>query len=418
MRSASALLLAIASVAAVAGPLASQSIARNATAEVLVEKAVVLGIDFAPAGDDVPRAVEEDVQAHSNAGAGAWLHSQLEVPDDSIAAPPEALTRYLTQRREVLGVIVAALEVEPPEWRRSEPSTEGTLPFPEVLPSIRLQKVLLAAALVEIREGREQEAERLLEASWSLQRPAADSPMMIFQIGSIAAARWQAGVLRKMTEPPLAWMDRLARGEIWRGMLEGIAGEASWFEKNAAAMSLGDPFVELSRKAPGATATALKKLSPCEAARLDDAGAFGLVEREMMLSSASGGAEIREFYRDMWTPNVLSAVRRAARTALDQELTLTVMQVRLEKRGDSAGKWPPKLNNPVSVVCPDATYEYRASGSEMEIRLEAEMPSPDSHFVLPFSYRSAKADGVPPQPTQRPAPALTPTPEGGMMPRQ
>lgn len=413
MTVAATLFLALFATSGGDGPLDSRSIARNSTAEVLVEKSVLLGIEFDRTRKDSPGASNEDTRALSQAGVGAWLEGQLQIPDESIAHAPEALRRYLDERREALAEIVTALERQPPEWGKVDPNPDGTLPFPELLPSIRLQKVLLAAALVALRDGSEEEAGRLLEASWSLGRPAATSPLMIGQMVTIAASRWQAGFLRKMKEPSLSWMDRLGSSESWRGMLDGIAGEAALASERADPAA-SDPFSELSRKAPKATAEALRRLSPCETARLEEKAAFRLVEREMMLTSQASGAEIREIYRDMWIPTVLGALRRAAWLAVEQELTLTILQLKLEKNGDPAGKWPSKLANPVSAVCPDATYEYRSDESGMEIRLTVEMPAANGPFVLPLVFRMVERDAA----AASPAPVLTPTPTPHTLPPQ
>jgi hypothetical protein len=415
MTVAATLFLALFATSGGDGPLESRAIARNSTAEVLVEKSVLLGIEFDRTRKNTPRASDEDTRALSQAGVGAWLEGQLQVPDESIENAPAALRRYLDERREALAEIVTALERQPPEWGRVEPNPDGTLPFPELLPSIRLQKVLLAAALLALRDGSEDEAGRLLEASWSLGRPAADSPMLLGQMVSIAGWRWQAGLLRKMQEPSLQWMDRLGSSDSWRGMLDGIAGESALFAERSDA-SASDPFSELSRKAPKATADVLRRLSPCEAARLEEKEAFRLVEREMMLTSQGSGAEIREIYRDIWIPQILSAVRRSAWLSMDRELTLTILQLKLDRRGDPEEKWPSKLANPVSAVCPDATYEYWSDGSGMEIRLIVEIPASNAPFTLPLAFRVAdqsSATAATPPPA-----ALTPTPTPHTLPPQ
>ena len=128
-----------------------------------------------------------------------------------------------------------------------------------------------------------------------------------------------------------------------------------------------------------------------------------------MIASSQEIAESRRAYREMVLPNLLSAIHRVARLSVDRELTLEVLQLRLEKAGDPEGRWPERMLNAVSAVCPSASYTYRSDGSGMEIRFGGSIVDPPGGSVLPLSFRSEYP---------RPAPALTPLPEGGMMPSQ
>ena len=190
------------------GPLESRSIAGNHTASVLVERAPALGIDFDPNS-------KEDSEGNRPAigGAGAWLDEQLKVADDSIGEPPAELRTFLEDHRDALAAIVGALETDSPEWK--EVASEEH-PAPDLRPSIRLHRVLLAGALVAVRRGDSLEAERLVEASWSLSRPNEESSQFIRQIVAIAAGRQQAGVLRKLPSVSPVWIGRLSEAKSWR----------------------------------------------------------------------------------------------------------------------------------------------------------------------------------------------------------
>jgi len=397
-----ALAAALFALALGVGPRASLSIARNATAEVVVAKAIVLGIDFQPNDASSARPAAEDVAAFQRAHTWLWLKSQLEVPDDTVAEPPADLRTYLDDRREAIEAIVSALEKEPPVWSEPEKSDQAHADL--IMASIRLQPILLSAALVAVRRADAPAAERMLEGSWSFARtqrwPLADN-----------AARLQAGALRKLPTSPPAWIDRLS-GDRWSAALDACAGEMA--DGRFKGLETSDPaWKELFEKAPSALFDGLRKLGPCEAVALDEAGLWKLVERELPASSNDQTSAIRRNYREVFLPTFADAVRRGAQVAVDEELTLEILRLRLEKDQDPRGRWPAELANPVSVICPSAGYVYRADRNGMSIRFEGAPDGSGTGFQLPLEFRSA-------YPAKRPestpaGPALTPTPAGGMI---
>ncbi len=408
------LLVALVSRGLSDGPLDSRSIAGNGTASVLVDRIPSLGIAFrAPArGPEDPEVPSFDQKARSAANPGGWLDAQIQLPDESIGEPPEALREYLQTRREAIWTIIAALERQPPEW--VEPKDRAIMPFPYLLPSVVLQKVLLAVALVEERDGNRIGASRALEASWSLDRPLAERPLLIHQMISTSAQIWQAGALRKMAEPPLQWLGRLDNNDPWQRVLKSVAGESEWRD-DSGSLPGSDPFTELSRRAPDAIAESLGKLPPCDAAALDDEDIWRFADREIPTSSATYAAEIRRMYKETFLPTTLGVIRRVARLSVDRELTLRILQLRLDKSSDPDGRWPERMANPISTICPAASYSYRSDMEGMEIRFQGFVVDPPAGSVLPLAFRShyprKKSEGTP---TPAP-PVLTPTPAGAMI---
>ncbi len=402
----------LASADATAGerPIESRPTGRNAAAEVLEERGADLGIPFER---KARAATSEDSDAFSKSGAGAWLQSQLDVPDESIGEPPEPLKQYLDERREALEAVVSALERQAPDWGKDELDKDGTVNTPALAPSIRLQRVLLAAALIEARAGRDIEAERLLEASWSLARPAAEAPLLITQLMAVLSGRWQAGVLRKLPSAPLSWIDRFSSDRSWTDMLDAYASDMEGTESQSLLPS-SDPWEEVARKAPAFIAASLKKLGPCQGASLDDEGIWKLAERELFPSSDPVVVQTRDAYREIAIPNMANAVRRAARLAVDRELTLEILRLRLAKEQDAEERWPARMENVVSSACPSAEYVYRATAGGMEIRFEGNAPAPTGGFLLPLSFRSVGGQKATVSATPAPLP-LTPTPAGGMI---
>jgi hypothetical protein len=348
----------------------------------------VLGIDFDPANAEkgAPHPAPADVDAMGKAEPGAWLQAQLSVPDSSVGSVPGDLRRFLDDRREALDAIIGALERQPPEWTEK---LVDARPSPSLFPSTLLQRILLAAALVAVHDGDTDRSERLLEASFALARPAAESRVLIFQIMAVNAGRWQAGVVRKLSAASPVWIGRLSDDRSWTAMVDAFEYDMGPKVSDSSLAASSDPSDEVSRKAPAAAAQALKKLAPCEGAALDQKGLWKLVESE--LSPRASAAEAQALYRELVLENVVNGFRGAARLAVDRELTLEILRLRQAKDQDREGRWPARMDNAISVACPEFAYVYRSDGKGMEIRFDGTLTDPKSPFLLPLTFRDKPA---------------------------
>ena len=391
---------------------------RNSVADVLAEQGLVLGIDFEAENPKAPHPSKERREAYEKAGLGAWLAAQTEGETDEISEPPPALRQYLAQNHAAVWKTIGALEKASPDWGSAD-----EVPRPEILPNSRLQRLLLATALVEELDGHAIEAERSLEASWSVGVPTAKDDTLMGQMMRLNDARWQSGVLRKMKGNSLIWMDRLGRDDLWRGMIGGVRGEAELRSPSGEGGPSFEPFSKAVTKSMRAISDGLRKISPCDREALSSEALWKMAERELgpmtdeekrPAGAPTDAIWPQEFVEKSIVPNVSGVVRRAARASIDRELTLRVLEVRLERQGSRDGKWPLELPNTHSVVCPEASYSYRSDGESMEIRFEGPVVVPDGR-ALPLVFRSGPR---PIMPTATPPPPLTPSPEGGMMPPQ
>jgi hypothetical protein len=292
------------------------STATNSTADVVVARSLELGIDFAPPEPGKSRASEAELKARAKAALGSWLDAQIKIADDSIGEPPAALREYLDERRESVWAIIAALEKSPPEWAAKSWEEE----IPRLLPWIHLHKVLLATALSEERAGRVIEAERALEASWSLSRGFPGANVLITRMMSVAAERWQAGVLRKFREPPLPWVGRLASDEPWRKLADALEAEGKASASQVAAPEpdpsqklLKDSMHRLWTKATDAMAENLLKTSPCDREALTGEAIWRPAASVFALDSSETARGLEPIYRETIEGNVSSMIRRTAR---------------------------------------------------------------------------------------------------------
>ena len=244
-------------------------------------------------------------------------------------------------------------------------------------------------------------------------RPNAGSLLIIRQLVNISAARWQAGVLRKLSTTSPMWISRLSEGRSWEDALAAWEREMTPKEKPENALS-GDVYDELARKGMPAVVAELKKLGPCGSSTVTQDDMWKIVERAVSITSNEAAAASRKILFDIMTPNMKNAVDRAGRLAVERELTLEILRLRQSKEQDPKKRWPESPGSFISQVCPSYSYAYRSDEEGMEIRFDGTIAGPTgAPFLLPLSFRSAypKKEMTPPEPP----PALTPTPAGGMI---
>lgn len=384
------------------GSLAGEA-RRDPVADLLTERCLALGIDLDPDNPQARHPSAEDVQALARAGVSSWLDAQISSAEDTVAPPPAAFRDFLRDHHGPLWNVIAVLEKRSPESLMKADSPA----VPKFLPFVRLEKLLLATALVESADGNTIGAARALEASWSLGKAFSSGHYLISQILSVSAERWQAGVLRKLHEVPFAWISRLSGDSPWTRMLDALAEEGTLPGPTLAAPSR-DPSRALSVRAFAAMADGLRKVSPCELTGLSMERIFQPAGNVFRLGSEEARADASEFEQTVF-PNLLSAVRRAARLMADRELTLRILELRFEKAASREGAWPTEYENLGSSVCPGVLYGYRSEGKSMEIRFEGTVNTPEGGVVLPLEFRSG-AGLAAPLPTLTPSPTHTPTP--------
>jgi hypothetical protein len=350
------------------------------TAAVVVKQSLALGIDFAAREPGQSRASRSDLRALFQASPGSWLDGQIEVADDSIGEPPEELRRFLLMRREAIWAIIAALEKSPPVWK-VQPSAEA---IPRLMPWIRLHKVLLATALIEEREGRNEEADRALEASWSLGRGFPGPNVLIARILGVAVESWQAGVVRKFRAAPRSWIDRLADDEPWRRLGGAIASEGRIRASEVPAPA-GKERPDVAIRAMAAVARALPSIAPCDRNALSDDALWLHAAAVFRVDSSAEARNLEALCKDVIQGNVATIIRRTARLRVDRELSSKILELRRERAGSANGKWPENVDI-ASTICPGAAYRYSLSGERMEIRFEGSVDDPEAGVVLPLEY--------------------------------
>ena len=379
---------------------------RNAAADAIGELGPALGIAFEPPSARGEGGSGANVQAVNRSGVGAWVDAQIQSEADSVGDPPAELREFLEQRREAFWSVVATLEKDEPDWGPYL-DAEGNLRVP-LMGIVRLERLLVAAALVEEHDGDRIDAARAMEAAWSLGRAVALQRLLMPQLIAMAAERMQDGALRKMQEPSLAWLGRLGGEGPWRRMLEAAAQDARFRPRGQDDGSIGASR-EVAVKAFTAIAESLSSISPCEMTEMSDEDVWRPAAAALEGETNPLKRAFRDFYAEHGIESVVNALRRAARLEVDREMTLKVLQLRLSRDASKEGTWPGKLVDPSSAVCPAASYLYEAAAAGVELRFQGDVPT--NGPVLPLTFRGRNPE---PTPTAAPPP-LTVTPGGGMI---
>ncbi len=377
---------------------------KNASAEELESLALALGIDFHRSVEDSTsgRASKEDSDAYQRAAFADWLNTQLAIGDDSIGPPPAGIREFLEKRQAMVMRVVRLLGREVPTWVFDVRDKAGARP--ELFGAIRLGRLLVSAALVEERAGDHSLAGDLLEASWSLSRSFAGQTDISAQIIALALEKLHTGALRKLAEPPLPWIGRLSGDEPRRAVID-----ASLPLSGSRESVLPDESRLVLANAWHAMTDPLRKLSPCELAKLSDEDILTPGKEEIERWIQSGGDENLRVLFNIGMPNSIASIRRADRLLVDREITKKILELRQERAASREKRWPARLADEASQICTGATYEYQSRGSVMSLRFRGSIDEPAAGLSLPLFFE-VRPPRVTPSPVPTPTPAVTPSP--------
>lgn len=298
-----------------------------------------------------PEPSAEAILAQRERGslAGSFLSAQLGSSREKVGAPPSDLQRYLEEHATELASIRAVLLNEPDVSWEVDVSHGSQGPFPSLVAVIRLERLLLAEALIEARAGQGDEALQTVDASWRLNESLSSRPELISQLVALGGARLHAGVLRKIDVPAFGWQDRLRGGSVLAGMVAAFENEA-W--------QTASPPPDLTGEA-GAWGRMLRRIGE----EFRERSRCGLTQgalQEVVLQAAR--AEARQEEDSLYLiamPNLLNALLRAARFEVDAEVTSLVIDARIERNALRRRHWPGKLTTLGHGTCSEQEWSYR-----------------------------------------------------------
>jgi len=362
----------------------------NADAARLEELAACVGIDFTRRGEGESRrrpggcsvAVSDSAGRYEAIRAALIEHgrSQLARVDDRFDPPPAEVAAWLDAQAVNLAALRDHLRAGEPRWR-VDLALGYQAPLPNLLALLSLHRVLVVAGGEAQRLGRPDEAAAWLDASLRLDAALVERPELISQLVSAAAARLQAGLLRRLDPPPPGRAEDLAEPDRWRSFLTAIEGEGRVHlegdtggaltpqgEQQALGRVLGvvsAPWTRLSlagisRRLAGAVEALAVRDACAELPPAVTADAAELFPRWNVIG------------RVAW-PNLTDAVRKVDRLRLDIELSGHVVALR-EARSRN-GRWPEIGNGFPSTQCPAERWLVRTlPGGRLEVSFSRELP--------------------------------------------
>ncbi len=366
--------------------------AANGAALELESLAAPLGIDLAP--KDAPkrtRPTDELVAAY--VGPGDYVDGQLRGADERIGAPPEALVRFLAEHPGALDEIRSLLLRSEPRWEMDV--TVGLRgPMPNVLGHMRLQRLLMARALLEARDGLADDAVGTLEASWRLNEELASHPELISHLIVLAVARLQAGVLRKVDSPAWGWSDRMRDRKLFAGYTAALENECWW-----------SPDLRDLTGESGAFGRTLRRVGDAYRRRDLCEWTPGSLTRAW---DDSYRAEFEEGEIEFVAPNLQDSFFRWRRYLLDAELTALILDARGERAASRRHLWPEKLSSLGTGVCPGRKWFYRAGKNGIAtFGLEGDPMEPGSAPLrLPLTFTAGTPVIAPRKPGRPPDPVF------------
>jgi hypothetical protein len=295
------------------------------------------------------------------------------------------LREYLEQYRDALWSVITELERDEPDWGPAM-SEDGQLQLPS-LPVLRLERVLVALALVEEREGRPIQSGRALDAAWTLGRSVSSPPNIMTQLIGIGAERMQTGALRKLAVPPPQWFGRLSSDGSWLRMPDALLAEEK-LKPRESDDPLSNASSEVFRKAIRAVADGIRKRSPCDPALASSEEIWKPANVALAAETNELKRSMRDYYDQNMSGLIASVVQRAARYEVEREMTRKILKLRLEKNASAEGRWPEKLGDPTSAACPEASYSYETSGETVTLRFLGSVETPKGGPALPLVFRA------------------------------
>lgn len=384
---------------------------KNAAAEQVERLALALGVDRkteSKVPDDHP--AKEDLDLYRQAGFLSWLQAQVKTSDDSIAPPSPGLKGFLERQQSVLSHMVSVLLRDVPDWGFH--ARERPFSPPDLMLVVRVNHILLSAALVEEHAGRHADAGQLLEASWSLTQSLASRPELISQLISISLSKLQMGVLRKMAEPSFEWLDRMSGDEPWNQVIDSFENDPLVVRAAVDTPPPPGSFLDTWSRGLRAAGEEVRERPACQLSNLSVEDMWEPVHRELAKWKEEGKNtdQAAEVFMQGSAENFLQLLRRAARLRVDREFTAKILELRQEKAAARDHRWPARFLDTGSGACPEAQYQYEPRGATMVVRFRGSIEDPAAPaLVLPLSFE-ARAPRPTPTPTHPPRRAPTPAP--------
>ncbi len=347
-------------------------------------------------GNQRSRPAAEEIAAYQQAASSVseFVERELKTPEERIGAPPAPSERFLSDHEGAMAAVESVL-LRGAEVQWEMDVTQGhTAPIPNIQGQLRLQKLLVARALIEARRGETENALQTLEASWRFNETLSSRPEFISQLIVVAIAKLQAGALRKLDTPVYGWADRLRSQSLFSGFLAAFQNQV-WYSNDVQDLTgEAGAFGRILRQ----VAEEFQRRDLCWWTPEKLQEAWNLATREQDDPTA-----------DYRAPNLMRTFERWRHYLIDVELTALILDARAERAASRQQAWPEKLLSVGRGVCPDAGWSYRPSAKgTATFAFEGRIVEDEGVALrLPLTFTA----GVPVSPaTQTTKPTPKPTP--------
>lgn len=283
---------------------------------------------------------------------GGFLDRELKRTEERVGAPPPAVERFLADHEAELAAIESVLLRERSLQWEMDVSRKTDAPLPNLLGQVRLQRLLVARALLEMGRTEADAAEQTLEASWRLNEALSARPELISQLIVVAVAKYHAGAVRKLDAPAAGWADRLRSQKLFLGYLAAIQNEFWWVSNTD----------DLTGE-EGAWGRALRAMAEeLQARDLCSWTPKGLQQAwERAVNDQYATGDPARTLVDILVPNLTSSFALWRRYLVDAELTSLVLDARAERAASRERVWPGKLFTLGAGICPQERWTYQPS---------------------------------------------------------
>ncbi len=329
-----------------------------------------------------------------------YVKKELERSERVLDPPPATVEAYLERHRSTLDAVRRILlEAESPRWESDASKVWGG-PVPNLHGHTHAQRLLIAVALIQSRQGDDAEALRTLEASWNLNRFLREEPFPAGQYTGVSIARMQLGALRHLAEVPIEWRDRLFDHDYRDAFLTALWRHGwSWVQIDEQT----SPWQQDSDRDPGFLVRAVEvTMSPyaryCMADAsdefLDHLKNFAALETLCDTDLASRNADLQislprwNLVGGLILPDMTREIHSLARFELDRELTARVIELRDGVRRTVS-------DSRDSEVCPgDRWIQIVDADGNVDLKLSREVAWPNqTGIVLPTHFSVAVPPG-------------------------
>ncbi len=368
----------------------------DAVALELERLTAALGVKTTPRWSSraVPAAERESAYDAVHKELGVWTKAQLSQTRRALAPAPRSVLAFLAARRSEFEAVRRHLERgTAPRWEM-DLRTPYAAPIPNLSGHLNLARLLVADALIRIRDGDDGTAGRDLEAAWTLLQSVADSPILICQLIAVVEAREIAGALRQIERPAAVWQARLTEHDF-RGAFTTALKFEGWVWTRIRGLNDFAGFTVLASRVLSAVAKpyvqyCLAEVSDDYRARVANLEKLeAIYDYDLASQHASLQVEVPRWnlVGGLVNPQIGDALDRLARLELDLELTVRLLDLEQARR-DAGGVWPDSLpGGDASTACPRDRWVYEVAGDgSMTLALERETRWPKRHGGLPTRF--------------------------------